>query len=342
MVEQAIRAEVSEELRWLDASWLRRARARTSVYSIVSAILCVFFGVLLLVELFEDDISVFEIALNAGLLLISLIGAAAVLLFGMRVPRWAGFVLVLAHAAVSVYYVGFSDERQNAVANVQELPVMAIYLAWFYGPRIGRLTELGILIAVGASMVLGPFGGQSVPGAAEPGLFGPANVFGLLVMSWICLEMGFFVRNRMRRESSTDPLTGALNRRGLMHHLREEMRRSARTSQPLSIAVLDLDDFKTVNDVEGHHAGDAVLTTLVAQWTSMSRQGDLIARLGGDEFVMLLPDTPEAGAAEMMRRMRGVAAHPWSWGVVEVQSEETLESALRRADAEMYRHKRGH
>nr|WP_239528538.1 GGDEF domain-containing protein [Microbacterium esteraromaticum] len=145
----------------------------------------------------------------------------------------------------------------------------------------------------------------------------------------------------MRRESRTDPLTGALNRRGLTYHLREEMRRSARSGRPLSIAVLDLDDFKAVNDIEGHQAGDAVLMTLVAQWTTMSRAGDLVARLGGDEFVMLLPDTPQAGAADMMRRMRGLAAHPWSWGVVEVQRDETLESALRRADAEMYRDKRG-
>ena len=340
MVEQGIRTD-AEALRWLDASWLRRARARTSVYSIVTAILCVFFGVLLLVELFEDDISLFEILLNAGLLLIALLGAAAVLLFGMRVPRWAGFVLVLAHAAVSIYYIGFSDERQNAVANIQELPVMAIYLAWFYGARIGRITELGILISVGVAMVLGPFGGQAVPGDAKAGLFGAANVFGLLVMSWICLEMGFFVRNRMRVESLTDPLTGALNRRGLAHHLNEEMRRAARTTRPLSIALLDLDDFKAVNDVDGHHAGDAVLKTLVSQWTAMSRASDLVARLGGDEFVMLLPDTPRAGAAEMMRRMRGAAVHPWSWGVVEVGRDESLESVLRRADVEMYRDKRG-
>ncbi|MEV7619060.1 GGDEF domain-containing protein [Microbacterium sp. NPDC089321] len=340
MVDQGIRAE-AEELRWLNASWLRRARSRTSVYSIITAILCVFFGVLLLVELFEDDISLFEILLNAGLLLIALLGAAAVLILGMRVPRWAGFVLVLVHAAVSVYYIGFSNERQNAVANIQELPVMAIYLAWFYGGRIGRVTELGILITVGAAMVLGPFGGESVPGDPLAGLFGAANVFGLLVMSWICLEMGFFVRNRMRVESTTDPLTGALNRRGLTHHLNEEMRRSARSRRPLSVALLDLDGFKAVNDIEGHHAGDAVLMTLVSQWRAMSRAGDLVARIGGDEFVMLLPDTPQAGAADMMRRMRGLAAHPWSWGVVEVRRDETLESVLRRADAEMYRDKRG-
>ncbi|MUG03640.1 diguanylate cyclase, partial [Bacillus tequilensis] len=231
----------AEELRWLDASWLRRARARTSTYSIVSAILCVFFGLLLLIELFEDDISLFEVLLSVTLLLAALVAAAAVLLFGARVPPWAGLVLVILHAAVSAYYVGFSDERQNAVANIQELPVMAMYLAWFYGARVGRVVELLILLSVSLAMVLGPFGGEAVPGEANSGLFGAANIFGLVVMSWICLEIGFFVRQRVRVVAHTDPLTGVLNRRGLAHHMNEAMRLAARSGQPLSIAVLDLD-----------------------------------------------------------------------------------------------------
>ena len=340
MADQGTRRADSEELRWLQASWLRRARSRTSVYSIVTAILCLFFAVLLFVELFENDISVFEVMFSTALLVAATVGAGAVLLFGMRVPKSLGLLLVVVHAAVSVYYIGFSDERQNAVANIQELPVMAMYLAWFYGGRLGRSVELVILASVATAMVLGPFGGPAVPGVVAPGLFGVANVFGLVVMSWMCLEIGLFVRHRVRVESHTDVLTGALNRRGLVHHLGEAMQRSQRTGNPLSIAVLDLDDFKAVNDGDGHEAGDTVLKTLVAQWAAMSRERDLVGRLGGDEFVMMLPDTPQAGAADMMRRMRALATHPWSWGVIEVEKGESIESALRRADAEMYRDKR--
>ncbi|PKI91190.1 hypothetical protein CW368_07995 [Actinomycetales bacterium SN12] len=317
-------------------------RSRTSTYSLVTAIMCAFFAFLLLIELFEDDISFLERLLSAGLMVVGFAAAAAVLVFRLRIPRYGGLILVLLHAAVSVYYVGFSDERQNAVANIQELPVMAMYLASFNGARIGRWVETAILLSVGSAMVLGPFGGEAIPGVAAPGLFGPANVFGLVVMSWICLEIGFFVRHRVRVESQTDPLTGALNRRGLVYAMSEALRRSSRTRQPLSIALIDLDHFKAVNDGEGHQAGDAVLKTLVAQWTALSRVGDRVARLGGDEFVILLPETPQAGAAAMVERMRQLTPHPWSWGVAEVRSNETLDEALRRADAEMYRNKRSH
>lgn len=341
MVVQGIRAADAEELGWLNATWLRRVRARTSIYSIATAVACVFFSVLLMLELFETDISTFEILLSAVLMVAGLSCGVAVLLFGRRLPRWGGLLLVVLHALVAVYYLGFSDERQNAVASIQELPVMAIFLAWFYGARIGRITELVILLSVGAAMVLGPFGGDAVPGVVGPGLLGMANVFGVVAMSWLCLEIGFFVRHRVRLEAHTDPLTGALNRRGLNHRIDEELRRARRTGRPLSIAVLDLDDFKAVNDGDGHEAGDAVLKTLVAQWISLSRERDLVARLGGDEFVMLLPDTAEAGATAMISRMRQYATHPWSWGVSEVRGDDTLESALRRADAAMYHQKRG-
>lgn len=341
MAEQGTRVDDTTDLRWLQTAWLRRVRGRTSTYSIVTAIMLLFFGLILLFELFETDITLFEILLSATLMVVAFAVAAMVLLVGIRLPRWAGLVLVALHAAVSVYYIGLSDERQNAVASIQELPVMAMYLAWFYGSRLGRATELGILAATGSAMLLGPFGGTAVPGKVAPGLFGMANVVGLIVMCWICLEIGIFVRQRVRLDAHTDVLTGALNRRGLVHYLSEALHAAARSGRPLSVAVLDLDDFKAVNDGDGHDAGDVVLKTLVAQWTSMSRQGDLVARLGGDEFVMLLPGTGREGAAAVLQRMRQQAVHPWSWGVVEARQGEALESVLRRADAEMYRHKRG-
>ncbi|WP_313354886.1 GGDEF domain-containing protein [Microbacterium sp.] len=340
MVQQGIREADAAELGWLNASWLRRVRARTSTFSIVTAIMCAFFSFLMLIELFEDDLAVFEILLAVVVMVVGAGVAAAVLLSGRRLARSGGLILVFLHAAVSVYYIGFSDERQNAVASIQELPVMAMYLAWFNGARIGRWVEAAILLSVSAAMVLGPFGGVAVPGSAASGLFGPANIFGLVVMSWICLEIGFFVRHRVRVEAQTDPLTGALNRRGLVAEMSTVLRRASRIRRPVSIAVIDLDDFKAVNDGRGHDAGDAVLTSLVAQWTSLARVGDRIARLGGDEFVMLLPDTSYAGAVAMIERMHQLTLHPWSWGVVQLKTDEPLEDALRRADVEMYRHKR--
>lgn len=306
----------------------------------MTVVLCLFFVAVLLLELLEDDISMFETLLSAVLALAGIATAVAVLFAGVELPRWFGLLFVLLHAAVSVYYLGFSDERQNAVASIQEMTVMAVYLAWFYGPRIGRALEFVILVAVCTAMLLGPFGGTAVPGDATAGMFGITNVLGVALLTWLCLEIGFFVRHRMLREGQTDPLTGALNHRGLIRHAAEEARRARRTGHPLSVAVLDLDDFKAVNDGEGHEAGDAVLKSLVAQWTALSRQSDAVARLGGDEFVMLLPRTSAKDAEGMLRRMRLLASHPWSWGVTEMLPGEAVEVALRRADAEMYRDKR--
>lgn len=306
----------------------------------MTVVLCLFYVVVLLLELLEDDISEFEVMLSAGLALGGIAAAAAVLLAGVRLPRWFGLGFVLTHAAVSVYYLGFSDERQNAVAGVQEMTVMAVYLAWFYGPRIGRALELVILLAVCTAMLTGPFGGEAVEGDPTAGMFGIANVLGVALLTWLCLEIGFYGRHRMRLEGQIDPLTGALNRRGFLARTAEEMRRASRKGEPLSLAVLDLDDFKAVNDGDGHEAGDAVLKSLVAQWTSLSRQTDVVARLGGDEFVMLLPQTSAEDAQKMLHRMRLLASHPWSWGVAETQPDDTVESVLRRADAAMYRDKR--
>lgn len=334
MVIQGIHVADAEELRWLRVGWLTRVRERTSTYSVVTASLFLLFGVLGAIEIFETDITLWEQMLSGGTALVCLGVFALVALFGVELPHWVGLALVLAHALVSVYYLGFSDERQNAVAALQELPLMAMFFSWFYGARVARAGELAIVVVLGTAAALGPFTG---PGA----LLGPSNLIGAAFFTWLCLEAGLFVRHRIRLESHSDPLTGALNRRGFVAKAELEMRRAARHGRPLSIVVLDLDKFKSVNDEAGHAAGDYVLRSLSAQWMSLSRQTDIVGRLGGDEFAMLLPETDEHEARAVMARLRQYASHPWSWGVAQIHPEDTLESALNRADRAMYAGKLG-
>lgn len=333
MVVQGIRAADAEDLRWLRAGWLKYVRERTSTYSVVTASLLLLFGVLDVLEVFEDDITPFERILAGGTAIFCLAVFALVAVFGVELPHWGGAVLVVAHAVVSVYYLGFSDERQNAIAILQELPIMAMYFSWFYGAQIARVGELIILFALGAAAWRGPFTG-------EDSLLGPMNLLGAALFSWLCLEAGLFVRHRIRLESHTDALTGTLNRRGFVAKAELEMRRAVRHDRPLSIVVLDLDEFKSVNDSAGHAAGDYVLKSLTAQWMSLSRSTDLVGRLGGDEFAMLLPETDAEEAESVMRRLRAYASHPWSWGVTQFLANDTLDSALRRADRAMYDNKR--
>src|SRR5437867_4834458 len=104
---------------------------------------------------------------------------------------------------------------------------------------------------------------------------------------------------QLRKEqemAGADPLTGALNFRGFYRAVTAELDRAARYSRSVTLAFLDVDDFKTVNDAFGHSQGDACLRLVTATVRRHIRQVDALGRLGGDEFVLLLPETgPEAG-----------------------------------------------
>jgi diguanylate cyclase (GGDEF)-like protein len=111
-----------------------------------------------------------------------------------------------------------------------------------------------------------------------------------------------------RRLATIDAATGALNRRAFTAVAERERRRAERSGRPLSLAYLDLDGLKDVNDRLGHRAGDRALRAAAAALASSLRAGDLIGRVGGDEFALLLPDTDVLGAARASERVRHTVA----------------------------------
>jgi diguanylate cyclase len=149
-----------------------------------------------------------------------------------------------------------------------------------------------------------------------------------------------------------DQLTRTLNRRGLEEAWAAEAARAERQSSPLCMAVLDLDNFKQLNDRLGHQAGDRALVHLSEVVRRALRPSDIIARYGGEEFVVLLPHTPaEEAVAVMVRLQRELTRHfflydnervliTFSAGVAERGDKETREDLLRRADAALYEAKR--
>lgn len=149
-----------------------------------------------------------------------------------------------------------------------------------------------------------------------------------------------------------DPLTGALNRKGMNEAIEAEVARARRKNSKLCMALLDIDNFKKLNDSLGHAAGDAALVHLSKVVQETIRPQDILSRYGGEEFVVLLPDTPVENAVNAMVRVqreltRRFFLHnndkvliTFSCGVAELGDNEDPHETLKRADAGMYLAKR--
>ena len=158
--------------------------------------------------------------------------------------------------------------------------------------------------------------------------------------------------DRVSAQARHDPLTGALNGQGLDEALVLEVSKVKRQDTPLCMALLDIDNFKKLNDSLGHATGDAALTHLATVTREVMRPQDTLARYGGEEFVILLPDTPlDKGIEAMTRLQRELTKRfflsgaekvliTFSAGVAQLASGETGPQAIRRADQAMYLAKR--
>ena len=148
-----------------------------------------------------------------------------------------------------------------------------------------------------------------------------------------------------------DPLTGALNRKGLEESYAKEVSRAARRGTKLCLAVLDIDNFKRLNDTYGHNTGDEALLHLVGTVRDCLRPHDTLSRYGGEEFVILLPETEIDDAVIVLQRLQRELTKRYflannekllitfSAGVTIVGQEEAQTSAIERADVAMYQAK---
>ncbi|MDP9399735.1 MAG: GGDEF domain-containing protein [Actinomycetota bacterium] len=142
--------------------------------------------------------------------------------------------------------------------------------------------------------------------------------------------------------SRTDPLTGCLNRRGFEERLAPEVGAADRTPAPLGLLLVDLDDFKAVNDTRGHAAGDELLAWVAATLGAGLRPLDAVGRLGGDEFAVLVPRTSRPELDELAERLRAALGGRVgaSVGVAAAPHDGAMgEELLRRGDARLYARK---
>ncbi len=148
-----------------------------------------------------------------------------------------------------------------------------------------------------------------------------------------------------------DGLTGGLNRRGLENHFLQEAGRADRENTPLCLAMLDLDDFKKLNDSYGHDVGDDALVHLAERTREVLRSSDMLARYGGEEFVILMPNTLPRDAVQVTNRVRRALTKKiflhqnrklfitFSAGIAERRAGENLDALIKRADVALYRAK---
>jgi diguanylate cyclase (GGDEF)-like protein len=156
---------------------------------------------------------------------------------------------------------------------------------------------------------------------------------------------------RARAEAGTDAVTGCMNHRAMRRRLDEEIGRAMRTGGPLSCLLIDLDDFKLVNDHHGHGAGDAMLRAVVQALVGEFRAFDRVARYGGDEFVVILPnaelESAAAAATRALERLQGLetpasdgSGVSASIGVAQWQAPMSTDELLEACDAALMRSKR--
>ena len=148
---------------------------------------------------------------------------------------------------------------------------------------------------------------------------------------------------KLQAAAMQDPLTGLPNRRAWDDRFERELSRAARSAQRLSLAAIDLDGLKRINDTHGHEQGDRLITRCAHAWQARSRQPDFIARLVETSSFVLLPDCAAAAAEEVARRLLGAVPfhETCSVGLATWDGEEAGYELLHRADQAMYAAKAG-
>lgn len=152
----------------------------------------------------------------------------------------------------------------------------------------------------------------------------------------------------LRVLAEQDSLTGIRNRRSFLNAMEKSCDQARKTGQPLSILVMDVDHFKSINDNHGHNVGDSVLKKITSIVNAGLRHGDVLGRIGGEEFAVFLPDTDLGAALAIAERIRAkVCAEPLvvgntsmncsvSMGVAVLKDGDSLDDALRHGDQAMY------
>lgn len=246
-----------------------------------------------------------------------------------------GFLLVTLQSVIN-YLIG----PDVAFFIFYLLPISLV--AWLVGRRAATYISLTSAAAY--------FVTERINGHFDARPFFP--LFNALAQLGAFLFVAYFVsalrrsHQQERELARTDDLTGVINRRSFFEASQQEINRARRHRSPFTVAYIDVDDFKLVNDRYGHSIGDTVLRSVTERIQDTIREIDVVARLGGDEFVILMPETDEAAAETVVARVHRsildlMREDGWpitfSIGVVTwTTPPRTVDVMLKQADEAMY------
>jgi diguanylate cyclase (GGDEF)-like protein len=284
---------------------------------------------------------------------------------GQRI-RWTPWLLAWAVATALVSWFIFVEPsfrvRTVVVAGLCACLSAHHAVVLLRNPRVERfgrsigvsltITWLLILAAVYAIRALHaawlPQGstGLLTQGVVQIVYTGSFTICNLMLVIGYATTASDHVRARIEDQAIHDPLTGGLNRQALMDSLERERAHSARTGQPFSVAMLDVDHFKKINDSHGHPVGDRVLVHLCRRMSALVRPNDVVARYGGEEFVIVMPETTLGAALQAGQRLlthavqvddQALPAFTVSIGLAQWSAvDNSVETVIARADAALY------
>jgi diguanylate cyclase (GGDEF)-like protein len=260
-----------------------------------------------------------------------------------RLPRWQ----ILAISTGGIAAVGAVDFLTGYEVSISFFYLAPVATASWYAGRRASVTVAAlaciswIFADIGTGHV---YHHPAIPFWNALIRFAIFAVNGLLVVT---LRDSLFHHRELAR---TDPLTGILGRRAFEERLEHDLDLARRNQRPLTIAFVDLDDFKVLNDTRGHVVGDQALRATALALQGATRRTDTAARLGGDEFALVLPDTDRKRAGELVARLTsgledalGHVAPELTCSIGVITFEDAapqLEEAVHAADALMYQAKR--
>jgi diguanylate cyclase (GGDEF)-like protein len=256
----------------------------------------------------------------------------------------AGRIGTTIGAAGFTLAVGYADYATGLEVRVFPLYFVPVGLvAWSMGRNAGLLFAVG---SISTWEVANRIAGLRYSNLAVD-VWNVFVQFAALVAFSILLSRLRTMTDRERASARVDSLTGLFNSRMFYERARNELERARRFARPLTVAYIDLDNFKAVNDQHGHHAGDELLRLVGRTLAVSCRQTDVAARMGGDEFALLIPESDAGAATTVLERVRkqladALAEHGTSvtasiGAVCFERAPTSVEELVEPADALMYR-----